>query len=106
MKNTGTTAGKDVVQLYVSAPENGIKKPESELKAFAKTRTLQPGEVETISMVIDNYSLASYDTNQKNWVTAKGDYLLKISSDVNTPHTILKYHMTKTEYYQNNFNKK
>ena len=106
VKNTGTTAGKEVVQLYVSAPQNDMKKPESELKAFAKTKTLRPGEQENISMVIDNYSLASYDTNQKNWVTAKGDYLLKISSDVDTPHTILKYHMPKTEYYLNNFKKK
>ena len=106
VKNNGTVAGKEVVQLYVSAPQNSMKKPTSELKAFAKTRTLQPGEKQTISMSIDNYSLASYDANQKLWVTEKGNYFLKISSDVETPRSILKYNIPKSQYYYNNFNKK
>ena len=61
--NTGDVAGKDVVQLYYSAPytEGGVEKSHVVLGAFAKTETLQPGESETVTLEMRNYEVASYD---------------------------------------------
>ena len=75
VRNTGNVAGKEVVQLYVSAPANAqLPKPEKELKAFAKTRNLKPGEIQTISMTVKTEDLASYNENTTAWVTDAGEY--------------------------------
>lgn len=74
VKNTGAAAGKEAVQLYVSAPDGGLVKPEFELKAFAKTRELKPGESETLTMAIDPYTLASFNEANSAWETAAGTY--------------------------------
>lgn len=75
VKNTGKMAGKEVVQLYVSAP-NTVKmnKPEKELKAFAKTKELQPGETATLTMKVNAADLASYDEASSSWVVDAGNY--------------------------------
>lgn len=72
--NTGKVAGKDVVQIYVKAPRKGLKKPERELKGFAKTPLLAPGESCEVEIFISKESLASYDESAGSWVTAKGRY--------------------------------
>ena len=74
VKNTGSYAGKEVVQLYISAPKGTLKKPAYELKAYAKTRELQPGESQLLEMTFSNYDLASYDEIQQAWVTDGGQY--------------------------------
>ena len=74
VKNTGAAAGKEAVQLYVSAPDGGLVKPEFELKAFAKTRELKPGESDTLTMTIDPYTLASFNEATSAWETASGTY--------------------------------
>lgn len=74
VKNTGSYAGKEVVQLYISAPKGTLKKPAYELKAYAKTRELQPGESQQLEMTFSNYDLASYDEMQQAWVTDGGQY--------------------------------
>ena len=80
--NTGKCAGKEVVELYVSAPESKIEKPACELKAFGKTRELQPGESETVTMNFTNYDLASYDESSQAWITDAGVYKAKFGSSV------------------------
>jgi beta-glucosidase len=75
VKNTGDVAGKEVVQLYVSAPTGKLEKPVRELKAFVKTKELQPGESQKVSMKFLNYDLASYDEESQSWITDGGEYV-------------------------------
>ena len=72
--NTGEVAGKDVVQLYVKAPKKGLEKPERELKGFAKTPLLAPGESCEVEIYISKESLASYDQDAKGWRLEEGTY--------------------------------
>lgn len=73
--NTGQVSGKEIVQLYVSAPESSIlDKPDKELKAFAKTRLLAPGETQTITLTVPAAELASYSERQCAWVVDAGMY--------------------------------
>jgi beta-glucosidase len=80
--NNGTAAGKEVVELYISAPASKLNKPEEELKGFAKTRLLNPGESQTVQMVLDASSLASFDTSLTRWVVEAGTYEVKIGASV------------------------
>lgn len=74
VRNTGKVAGKDVVQLYVKAPGREMDKPARELKAFAKTTLLQPGESCTVEMFVSAESLASWDEKSSSWSVEKGRY--------------------------------
>ena len=78
--NAGVTAGREIVEVYLSAPEKGLEKPEKELKAFAKTRLLAPGESQTLSFVIDARQLASYDPVTSSWTAEAGNYTIKIGA--------------------------
>ena len=75
VKNTGNYEGKEVVELYVSAPDNkAANKPVKELKAFAKTKLLKPGESETLTLSITAPELASFEEVTSSWVVAEGEY--------------------------------
>ena len=80
VKNTGSVSGKEVVQVYITAPEGQIEKPAQELKAFAKTRELQPGEQQVLTMQIPVRMLASFDETGSQWLTEAGNYTFKIGS--------------------------
>ncbi|NDV60326.1 glycoside hydrolase family 3 C-terminal domain-containing protein [Bacteroides sp. 519] len=80
VKNTGKISGKEVVQLYASAPAGALGKPMQELKAFAKTKELKPGESETITLTVDYTDLASYDESKSAWVTDSGTYKLLVAA--------------------------
>ena len=82
VKNTGKVAGKEVVEVYVSAPAGGLEKPACELKGFAKTRELKPGESETLTIIIDAYTLASFNPATSAWETAAGSYKLAFGASV------------------------
>ena len=72
--NTGKVAGKEIVELYVTAPDGGLVKPVFELKGFAKTKELKPGASETLTVTIDPYTLASFNETTSAWETAAGNY--------------------------------
>lgn len=80
--NTGDKAGREVVQLYVAAPEGGLDKPARELKGFAKTGMIQPGESETVVIKVDNYSLASFNEARSSWEAAAGEYKVMFGANV------------------------
>jgi beta-glucosidase len=80
IKNIGKIAGKEVVELYLSAPSKELKKPAEELKGFAKTRLLNPGETETIRFTLDPKELASFDTKSASWIAEAGTYTVKIGA--------------------------
>lgn len=93
--NTGKVAGKQVSQLYATAPKGSIEKPARELKAFAKTRTLQPGESQVLTLKFDTPSLASFDEATNSWITDAGTYRILIGSDVETIAQTLSLNVAK-----------
>ena len=80
IKNTGSVSGKETVQVYVTAPAGQLEKPAQELKAFAKTRELKPGESQTLTMQLQRRDLASYDEAQSQWLTEAGTYQFRIGA--------------------------
>ena len=80
VKNVGKRAGKEAVQLYVTAPDGGLVKPACELRAFGKTGTLAPGASETLVFTVDLYTLASFNEEASAWETAAGKYTAHFGS--------------------------
>jgi len=80
VKNTGAVSGKEVAQVYVQAPKGKLEKPTQELKAFAKTRELKPGESQTLTMTIPVRDLASFDEAGSQWLTEAGTYTFHIGA--------------------------
>ena len=81
IRNIGKHAGKEIVQLYASAPAAKFNnKPEKELKAFAKTTELQPGEMQTVTLNVRGKDLASFDDNSSEWLVTPGKYQLLIGA--------------------------
>ena len=84
VKNTGDKAGRNVVELFVAAPNSKkANKPEKELRNYAKTRLLQPGETETVTMTVATEDLASFNEKASAWKTDAGVYDFMICSSAN-----------------------
>ncbi|WP_434751909.1 glycoside hydrolase family 3 C-terminal domain-containing protein [Paenibacillus amylolyticus] len=82
VKNTGNTAGKEVVQVYAEEPDGELEKPSRKLVAFAKTETLQPGETQEITCTIPTLRYASYDSDAASWLMEQGRYIIWAGTSV------------------------
>ena len=100
--NTGKVAGKEVVELYVTAPEAGLAKPACELKAFAKTRELKPGESQTLKMVVDNYGIASFNDANSAWEAPAGTYKVCFGASVADIRATADYKLKKAQSWKVN----
>lgn len=80
VKDTGKVTGREVVQVYLSAPAGRLDKPKEKLVAFAKTRPLQPGETQTLSFDLRAEDLTSFDEASSSWVAEAGTYQVKIGA--------------------------
>ena len=86
VKNTGKVSGKEVAQVYVTAPKGKLEKPVQELKGFAKTRELKPGESQTLTITIAHRDLASFDEAGSQWLAEAGTYTFRIGSSSRDIH--------------------
>ncbi len=87
--NTGKVAGKEVVQVYVSAPGRDMEKPERELRGFVKTRSLQPSESEDVTVEIPYESLASFNEADSQWQVEEGDYKVMVAKHAADPQPLV-----------------
>ncbi|OYX25140.1 MAG: glycosyl hydrolase [Flavobacteriales bacterium 32-35-8] len=95
IKNSGKTAGKEIVQLYLCAPSEKLKKPSEELKGFAKTKLLQAGESQTISFQLTPAELASYDSSLSSWIAEAGKYSIRIGASSLDIKQTKEFHLAK-----------
>lgn len=83
VSNKGKAAGKEVAQVYVTSPKSDLPRAAVELKGFAKTKLLQPGESETLCISIPKNDLAYYDESTHAWTVTSGDYTFCVGGHVN-----------------------
>ena len=102
VKNTGDVPGKEVVEVYVEAPQGALGKPDLALIAFAKTRLLSPGEEETLTISYPVNRLASYDDSGKSghescWVMEKGEYHILVGTSVRNASSQFAFMVPETQ---------
>jgi len=95
--NTGSVASKEVVELYISAPDGGLDKPVRELKAYAKTKELAPGESQVITMNVSLYDLASFNQDVMCWETAAGEYTASFGADCDDIKQNIAFNVAKAK---------
>jgi beta-glucosidase len=79
VENTGSRAGKEIVQVYLRDVQSRLARPEKELKAFAKV-ALEPGETKTVTFTLDEEALSYYDPASKRWVAEVGEFQALVGS--------------------------
>lgn len=95
--NTGATAsGKEVVQVYVSAPQSGPDKPYQELAGYAKTDTLAPGASQTVTIRFTTTELSSYDPDRAAYVMDAGDYVVRVGNSSRNTQVVAKLNLKRT----------
>ncbi len=102
VKNTGDVEGKEIVQLYITAPDGELDKPVKELKGFAKTSMLKPGESENLHFRVSTYDLASFNEMQSEWQTATGKYEIQFGSSVEDIHATATFNNKKAFFKKAN----
>ena len=103
VKNSGSMSGKEVAQVYIAAPAGKLEKPAKELKAFAKTRELKPGESQTLNMTIAVRDLASFDEAGSQWLAEAGTYNVMIGANVADIRATTQFKLAK-EYTEKTSN--
>lgn len=93
--NSGDVAGKEVVQLYVSAPAQKEDKPEQELKAFAKTHLLAPGQSQFLVFTLHASDLASFYTDKSAWVADAGEYKVHVGTSSRNIEKTVSFNLSK-----------
>ena len=95
--NTGDTyAGKEVVQVYFSAPDGVLEKPYQELAAYTKTKTLEPGESQSVTLCFSTADMASYSTEQAAYLLEEGDYVLRVGNSSRNTEVAAVLHLDET----------
>ncbi len=102
VKNTGKAPGKEVVQVYFSAPytPGGIEKSAIELGGFAKTGLIQPGASETVTVTFPTRDMASYDMDGQHYVLEQGTYQIRVGKNVHEIVKSMPYKVAKDVPYQ------
>lgn len=99
--NTGKEySGREVVQIYISEPDGRLEKPYQELAAYAKTKCLQPGESENMTISFPVSRMASYDEKQAAWIWEKGSYTLRVGEHSRATKVAGVIHLEKECIYQ------
>ncbi|MDD2960707.1 MAG: glycoside hydrolase family 3 C-terminal domain-containing protein [Muribaculaceae bacterium] len=102
VKNIGKVSGKDVTQLYISAPQTLLLKPAMELKAFAKTKELKPGESQKLTMTFTEYEIASFDEAESRWITEKGEFKALFCTSADDVKFALPFRQSKEKTWKVN----
>ena len=104
VKNVGAVSGKEVVEVYFSAPEGELDKPYQELAGYAKTDLLAPGESQTLTVSYDTSEMGSYDEELAAYVMEDGDYIIRVGNSSRNTHVAGKLSLAEdviTEQYSN-----